>query len=254
MDRASLPAIVLLKESRAALRDANSSRVLELKKFVFERLNTGGKQLDAQEIRNAMYSGKFNDLIIHLARNRMFTTIWKIPPYSEEYSESDYESPERKKNTLYKTMGDCQIVLRFFALRDDNAIKGSMRSILDRCMEQNLPIDDVGVNALELEYIARLATAVAVFDGKPFRLADKPKEQPSESMYDAVMIAIDRLWYRKEDLLKAKNNIQRAYWSVLDTSEKIEQFSGRANTASDVRARIDSMTALFRTALRDARL
>jgi hypothetical protein len=44
LDRASLSAIVLLKESRTALRDANSSRVLELKKFVFERLNTGGKQ------------------------------------------------------------------------------------------------------------------------------------------------------------------------------------------------------------------
>jgi hypothetical protein len=46
LDRASLSAIVLLKESRAALRDAASSRVLELKKFVLERLNTGGKQLN----------------------------------------------------------------------------------------------------------------------------------------------------------------------------------------------------------------
>ena len=50
-----------------------------------------------------------NDLIIRVTRNRLFTAIWGIPPYSEEYSEEDYESPERKKNTLYKTMGDCQI-------------------------------------------------------------------------------------------------------------------------------------------------
>jgi hypothetical protein len=34
LDRASLSATVLLKESRASLRDANTSRVLELKKFV----------------------------------------------------------------------------------------------------------------------------------------------------------------------------------------------------------------------------
>jgi hypothetical protein len=67
---------VLLKESRAALRDAASSRVLELKKFVLERLNTGGKQLNPQEIRNAIYSGQFNDLIISLTRNKVFTDVW----------------------------------------------------------------------------------------------------------------------------------------------------------------------------------
>jgi hypothetical protein len=108
LDRASLSAIVLLKESRASLRDAHSSRVLELKKFVFERLNTGGKQLNAQEIRKAIYSGRFNDVIIRLTRNPLFTNIWGIPPYSDEYDEADYESPERRKNALYKSMGDCK--------------------------------------------------------------------------------------------------------------------------------------------------
>jgi hypothetical protein len=71
-------------------------------------------------------------------------------------------------------------------------------------------------------------------------------------MYDAVMIAVDRLWSRRKDLLAGKDHIQRAYWSALDTAEKIEQFSGRANTASDVRTRMASMTKLFRAALRDA--
>lgn len=79
LERASLSAIVLLKESRASLRDANTNRVLELKKFVFERLNTGGKKLNAQEIRNAVYSGVFNDTIISLTRTSAFTNIWGIP-------------------------------------------------------------------------------------------------------------------------------------------------------------------------------
>jgi len=252
LERASLSAIVVLKESRSTLRDANSSRILELKKFVFERLNTGGKQLNPQEIRNAIYSGYFNDLIIDLTRNPLFTQIWDIPPYNPEYTDADYESPERKRNSLYKTMGDCQIVLRFFALRNEESIRGSMRSILDRCMEENLELDNAETAALTIEYIERLQIAWEIFNERPFRLTQQPNERPSESMSDAVMVSIDRLWTRRQALLTAKEHIQQAYWTALDTPEKLEQFSGRANTAADVRRRIDSMTQLFTLAADNA--
>lgn len=251
LDRASLSAIVLLKESRAALRDATSSRVLELRKFVFERLNTGGKQLNAQEIRNAVYSGRFNDLIIELARARVFTDVWGIPAYTEPLSDEEYETPERKKNTLYRTMGDCQIVLRFFALRDERGIKGSMRAILDRAMEANLSLTDAAIGQYRSDYLERFTTAVALFDGRPFRLT-RDTERPSESMYDAVMAAIDRNWARKDEMLAAKARIQSRYWQALDTAEKVEQFSGRANTSDDVKKRINSMTQLFNLAIENA--
>jgi hypothetical protein len=252
LDRASLSAIVLLKESRAALRDSHTNRVLELRKFVFERLNTGGKQLNAQEIRNAIYSGRFNDLIVELTRNILFTRICGIPPYSPQYAETDYESPERKKNSLYKTMGDCQIVLRFFALRREDEIKGSMRSILDHCMERNLNLSEQNAAQYALEYVERLNLADELFGSDTFKLAPKPDERPSESMYDAVMIALDRLWEHRNQLLLGKERIQNAYWAELDTPEKLERFSGRANTAADIRTRIASMTALFEAAISDA--
>lgn len=252
LERASLSAIVLLKESRAALRDSTTSRILELKKFVFERLNTGGKQLNAQEIRNAIYSGKFNDLIIELAREPRFTEIWGIPSYSANGGETDYESPERKKNNLYKTMGDCQIVLRFFALREEERIKGSMRSILDNRMEDWMQMDDSTAVLARKEFLERLEVAYDLFDKMPFRLSDDESSKPSESMYDAVMIAIDRLWKDKDKLLSAKTHVKNRYWAALDTTEKIEQFSGRANTSSDVKSRINAMTNLFSEAINDA--
>nr|WP_154385298.1 DUF262 domain-containing protein [Aminobacter sp. MDW-2] len=254
LERASLSAIVLLKESRAALRDSNTSRVLELKKFVFERLNTGGKQLNAQEIRNAIYSGKFNDLIIRIAKNQLFTTIWGIPPYDANTGESDYESPERKKNNLYKTMGDCQIVLRYFALRDEDRIKGSMRSILDDRMEEGMSMSDEEATAAEKEYYERLQVAYDLFGKKPFRLTQGETDKPSESMYDAVMVAVDRHWANRHRLLEAGSKVQQRYWKALDTPEKIEQFSGRANTAADVRRRIAAMTSLFGKVLEDGGL
>lgn len=251
LERASLSAIVLLKESRAALRDANSERVLELRKFVFERLNTGGKQLNAQEIRNAIYASPFNDLIIELARDTLFTEIWGIPAYTEPVSEESYESPERKKNTLYRTMGDCQIVLRFFALRDEVKIKGSMRAILDRCMESNLFISDAQLEAYKTEYMTRLQLANEIFDGRPFFLSSHD-DRPSESMYDAVMAAVDRNWDQRERMLTSKQRIKNAYWNALGTPEAVQRFSGRANTSSDVKTRMAAMTQLFIEAMENA--
>jgi hypothetical protein len=75
LDRASISAIVVLQESQGRLKRAGTGRYYELRRFVFERLNTGGRRLNAQEIRNAIYGGKFNNLITDLARDPTFTRI-----------------------------------------------------------------------------------------------------------------------------------------------------------------------------------
>lgn len=248
LERASLSAIVLLKESRSSLREASTQRILELRKFVFERLNTGGKRLNAQEIRNAIFAGPFNEVIVALTRQALFARIWGIPAYSVDFDEKDYESTERKSNNLYRTMGDCEIALRFFALRKTSLIKGSMRSILDRCMEANLQMSDAEAGKAFSDYEERLALADELFDHRPFRLskADRP---PSVSMYDAVMVALDRLWKVRGRIIERKAEVQAAYWAALDTPEKIEQFTGRANTAGDVRTRIATMEKIISAAL-----
>jgi len=124
LDRASISAIVLLQESRGSLKKAGSHRVYELRRFVFERLNTGGKRLTAQEIRNAVYGGEFNNLIVRLSRDQTFTRIWGIPPYVENDYGDYFEDESRQKNFLYRTMGDCQLVLRYFALSTFAALAG----------------------------------------------------------------------------------------------------------------------------------
>jgi hypothetical protein len=46
---------------------------------IFERLNTGGTQLQGQEIRNCIYYGKFNDMIIRLNKNNAWRKIFGSP-------------------------------------------------------------------------------------------------------------------------------------------------------------------------------
>src|SRR5262245_61844328 len=114
LDRRRISANVLLAENMRTKEDADFIR-----RTVFERLNTGGQQLNHQELRNSLYSGPFNDLIIELAGDRQFDEIWDIPPYEDHYRpDQGYIGPELADNRLFKRMTDCEIVLRFFAFRN----------------------------------------------------------------------------------------------------------------------------------------
>lgn len=112
LERASLSAIVLLLESETEKTQGQLS-LTDIRRFIFDRLNTGGTKLNPQEIRNALNPGHFNKVIIELTRFPLFTQIFGIPPYTEADPNEYYENPQRQKNNLYSSMGDCQLVLRF---------------------------------------------------------------------------------------------------------------------------------------------
>lgn len=80
-----------------ALNDKSDNHV---RYDLFERLNTGGVKLHAQEIRNCVISGKFRDLIKHLAENADFRAVVSLP--ANEVQQATYE----------------ELVLRFFAFFD----------------------------------------------------------------------------------------------------------------------------------------
>jgi hypothetical protein len=247
LDRASISAIVLLQESQGKIKKAGSARFYELRRFVFERLNTGGKRLSAQEIRNAVYGGAFNDLIVKLSRDDAFTRIWGIPPYTNADPNDYYEEEERQKNTLYKTMGDCQLVLRFFALDDDSQIQGSMRSMLDRCMERHIDCSKEDAEVLEERYLSRLNLADELFDGCPFclRFSKRDDYRPIAGIYDGVMIALDQLWDHKTSLLRRKPEVQNAYFDLVEREAGKGTLTGAANTATDIKNRIKLFLDLF---------
>jgi len=64
---------------------------------LFERLNTGGVKLHAQEIRNCVLGGRFRDIIKELASDENFRSVVALP--NNEIREATYE----------------EMILRFFA-------------------------------------------------------------------------------------------------------------------------------------------
>lgn len=115
IDRRQLSVITLLKESSKTLIQEE-----EMKKMVFERLNTGGVTLEDQEIRNALYNGPFNELCILLSSNNIFRKLWLINPDDIDVSDEELDNYDDAlkyaKNKLYKRMYDVELVLRYFAM------------------------------------------------------------------------------------------------------------------------------------------
>ena len=157
--------MVLLAETRGIGADE-----IDVRRVLFDRLNTGGIRLNPQELRNALYPGTLNALLIRLARADSFTTTWGIPRLTK--NEESEPSEDLLKNALFASLADAELVLRFFALRDAIVEKrtGSLRRILDRYMEREKDVDQAKAQELEEKFLQTLSRLVTLFDQEPFRL------------------------------------------------------------------------------------
>jgi hypothetical protein len=245
LDRASISAIVLLLESETEKTQGHLT-LTDIRRFIFDRLNTGGTKLNPQEIRNALNPGYFNKVIIDLTRFKLFTEVFDIPPYTETDPNEYYENPQRQKNVLYSTMGDCQLVLRYFALRDDDNIRGSMKSMLDRAMEREASEEEG--EALTLEFIERFTFLYNLFEGAPFALPpdDKGHVRVSAAIYDASMVAINNLWAMRGDILNDAPVVRKRMLEATGDPKRIIILTGQGNTAKAVKDRIDLLQQIFR--------
>ncbi|MDM3853509.1 MAG: DUF262 domain-containing protein, partial [Aphanizomenon gracile PMC649.10] len=125
IDRRYLSSVVLLQETAKSQEEAE-----ELKRIVFERLNSGGEKLTHQETRNALQNGKFNQLCIKLSQNEYFRKMWNFP--------LECEGEEKLlENESYKKMEDVELVLRFFAYRHIDKLKSTgVDKFLDEYLKQ----------------------------------------------------------------------------------------------------------------------
>lgn len=241
LDRRRISANVLLAENISDPIQADFIR-----RTVFERLNTGGQPLNHQELRNSLYSGPLNDLLIELAGGRLFDRIWDIPPYADHYRKEDgYIDPALAANKRFKRMKDCEIVLRFLAFRDPARIKGSVRSILDNYMKSNKDAPSGEIQELRERFSTCLRIAHAVFEGQTFRVRVNGKWRHSEPLFDAVMVAIERLADHEQRLIANGPKIRKALLERMERERVYEIIVGRPNTAKAVKDRISIVHKLM---------
>ena len=243
LDRRRISANVLLAEN---IRDPKHADFI--RRTVFERLNSGGQQLNHQELRNSLYSGPLNDLLVELAGHRLFDEIWGIPPYDDHYRKHDgYISTELATNDLFKRMWDCQIVLRFFAFRHPQLIKGSVRTILDTFMRENRDASRTQIDELRQLFMGCLSAAHAIFGDFTFRTRDKKgRWRLSEPLFDAVMVAMENLASCRNKLTASRKKVISALSDAMEKEEIYDIIVGKPNTAKAIKSRISIIYYLLK--------
>ena len=169
--RRFIPAMIILKESSP-----------EVKYDVFDRLNTGGVVANEMEIRNAVFFGAFNRHLHTLSDKPTFRKLWNIP----------LDPNNREENPLYNRMADLELVLRFFALREHQAMTLPFKDYLSEFMDsrnKQYVIVDAGLEARDAALFDRAtANCWAVFGQDAFRKPGSTKK--SAPLSDAIMLAL----------------------------------------------------------------
>lgn len=168
----------------------------ELKRLIFERLNTGGITLTKQEIRNAVNTSKMNTMINDFADNNdTFNNLWH----------SGGDSKNR--------MGNREMILRFFAYKDlsynnNNTTVGTSQA-LDYYSAKSVYFDESKVENLKLYIENTLDFVKTLFGEQAFNKNNGTKSE--KMLFDTVMLACSMCIDEKIVLngdMDIENNVQ----------------------------------------------
>lgn len=241
--RRQLPIITLLKESAK-----DEERAERIKRLVFERLNTGGIKLNGQEIRNAIYPGRGNDLCMRLSENSTYRKLWGIVEINDDsvLEEQDFQYIDDDrilKNSLYKRMGDVELVLRFFAMRYIDDFTYSLSDFLDDTLINLNTYTDNDLEQLGKLFNVSVSNANRLFGDKAFQFYDGKKWGSATRMiYDPLMQVLSQIDLENKEY-SIDNNINKLEKFYKDANKNINelQFNGKQQSKDDIKDRMDSI-------------
>lgn len=213
LDYTSLPAPVQLAFMKRTLRVTalSDKSDLEARFDMFERLNTGGVALTAQEVRACIYRSDFNDLIRDLAESETFQRLVKLQKRRQQDGTRE------------------ELVLKFFAYLDnrerfDGRVTDFLNDYMATAIDEGRDLDNA--RRLFTEVVTALNT---ILDGQPMLrtgVAVTPQNQ-----LEAVMVAAG-------EILQEGGALKRPHVAWLDDEELVDASTGGTNTRSMLERRI----------------
>ena len=198
---------------------------------IFERINTGGRTLKPQEIRNCVYQGKFNDLLFDINTN----LSWRQIVGEKEDSR----------------MADLELILRYFAIQElyyaeNKPTQINLNKYLNCYMGDHQNIDSVEYNRFKQDFIEVIEFLNKNVGTNVFRNLKKNKTEfankVSPAVFDAVMIAT------QQNLNKKKNStdLYNKYIQLCNDTEFIEVTTQHTTNVKNIIKRIDlAFTILY---------
>lgn len=214
--RPTLRVIIILRQSDQ-----------DVKYEVFQRLNTGGVRLNAQEIRNSTNPGPLNDLILSLSEDKRFHLLLGIK--------------NKDKSAIYQEMRDAELVLRFFAFRNTwEDFNGAMKRNMDDFMADNAKMTENDLNEAKHDFISALSIVQAAFGNHAFQRwvpeNQQWRQQVLASLYDAEMFACR--FFSREKVLVKQEEILETMKSLFSDEEFRKAIDAQTNTPSLLRTRV----------------
>lgn len=149
---------------------------------IFERINTSGKTLKPQEIRNCIYQGSFNKLLIRLNSNSSWRQIVGLV------------KPDQR-------MYDLELILRFFAFCDfvtsseRNSSQINLINYLNKYMGEHHNDSDISLQTYESRFTKTMEFINVNLNVKAFRQLSKKTNKFTKNIqpavFDAVAVATD---------------------------------------------------------------
>ena len=142
---------------------------------IYERLNTGSISLNAQELRNSIYRGSFNDLLHELTNSPSFRALMGT-------------------KTARKRMVDEEAILRFFAMREHlRTYRAPLKKFLNDFMSGVRNASAAQIDGYRKTFVRTVDTANALLGDFAFRVLG-PNGAPSEltinrSLIEAQLLA-----------------------------------------------------------------
>lgn len=175
---------------------------------IFDRLNSNSTPLQPQEIRTAVYHGKFQQLLGELNKHHNWRSIFGHP---------------------HKRAKDQELILRFLALKNKlKKYQKPMVGFLNDFMEENRYLNDDVARKYKKQFISTIDKVYESIGTRAF----KPRRIMNVSVFDSVMVAIHAH-------LKAESgSINKAYLKLLDDAEYIRVCTEATSDDINVHKRI----------------
>ncbi len=140
--------------------ESSTIRIIEIRKEshpdvkfeIFERLNTGSVQLNAQELRNCIYRGRYNELLKELTQDKDFQFLLGL-------------------HVPHPRMKDIELILRFFAFYHKGYLQysPSMKRFLNKEMEQHRNLNETEAREIRKVFYKSIRMSKIVFGDKAFK-------------------------------------------------------------------------------------
>jgi len=188
----------------------------DIKFELFERLNTGSVHLNAQELRNCIYLGPYNNLIKELASDKDFLSLLGL------------KEPDKR-------MRDRELVLRFFAFYHTPyyQYKPPMKKFLNDEMEKYRKIQEEEANKLKATFKKSVEITKTVFGDYAFkRFVAGTERDPNgfwegrvnRALYDIVMFGFTL--YDKRQIISYSDAIrEELLWLMTHDNDFIKSIT-----------------------------